>query len=90
MASGKPDIVLSGKEYFIDLNRISIREWRAMFDDKQDQALEDATLAKVCGLNTDEFLDIGREDWRALVAAIFRKAGQPLANPPSASASTSD
>lgn len=85
-----PDIVLNGKEYVIDLNRISIREWRSLFNDNQEQAAEDEILAKACGLNVDEFLDMGREDWRALVAAIFRKASQPLANPPSASASTSD
>ena len=90
MQPGEPDLVISGREIYIDLNLVTIREWRALFKKEQPQDVEDAVMARVCGLSLDEYLELGREDWRRLVGAVFAKATRPLEDPPSAGASTSD
>ncbi len=77
------------REITIDLHRISMREYRAIFDDGQLQRDEDATVAKACGLDVDEYLDLPQPDVRLLIDAFLLAATQPLRVPNSASASTS-
>ena len=49
------DITLAdGREITFDLGTLTVKEYRALFDPKQTQADEDATMAKVTGLSADE------------------------------------
>ncbi|MCG3143640.1 MAG: hypothetical protein LC124_00700 [Ignavibacteriales bacterium] len=76
------DVTLSdGREITFDLTRISLREYRAIFDNAQPQTEEDATLAKVCGMTVDEYLDLSYLEWRRLMTAFFEAARKPLASP---------
>ena len=82
MEATKPDVTLSdGREIVFDLNRISIREYRALFDREQSEGDEYATLAKAAGMTADEVGALGYEDWRRFGQAFFKKAREPLADP---------
>ena len=84
------DIILSdGREIVLDLNKISIKEYRALFDPDQPEEEEYAILAKVCNLKPENISALGYDDWRKLIRAFFDKARQPLADPNLPSASTS-
>ena len=86
-----PNITLAdGREITIDLSVITIREYRALFDKKQKQEDEDATLAKVVGLTVDELLDLSQPDYRRVTEAFFKAAREPLSDPNSVSESTSE
>ncbi len=88
---GVKAITLScGREITIDLHRITLREYRALFEQQQPQINEDTTIAKVCGLTVDEYLDLPQPDARVVVYELLQVAGAPLKNPNSQSASTSD
>lgn len=73
------DITLSdGREITFDLKALSLREYRALFDKKQPQKVEDETLAKVCGVEVDYYLDLPLEDSKRLVQAFVKKAREPV------------
>lgn len=65
----------------IDLNVVTIREYRALFDKAQPQDEEDAIIAKACGITVDELLDLSQPDYRRLVKRFFDAAREPLADP---------
>lgn len=83
------DITLSdGREITFDLDKITIRQYRALFDLKQSIADEDAIMKAVTGLSDDEYLDISIKDQKRLIKVFIKKAREPLADPNSAGAST--
>jgi hypothetical protein len=76
------DVTLSdGRELDINLNRITLREWRALFDTDQKPEDEDATLSKVVDLTVEEYQSLPYLDFRLVAQAIFTKAREPLASP---------
>ena len=79
----------NGKEIVIDLGRVSLREFRSIFDNGQPQADEDRIVAKACGLSLDEYLDLPQPVARRVIAEFMRAATQPLSVPNSPSVSTS-
>ena len=89
------DIILEGgaafgrKEITINLNAITLREYRALFDPKQKPDEEDALLSRVCGLTLEEYQTLPYLEWRKLTQKFFERARNPLADPNSASASIS-
>ena len=76
----KPDCVLSdGREVFIDLTKVTIAEWRTMFDKDSTTEEGDAILAKCAGLK-----DVGKlnvMDYKRVAAAMFKRFREPLADP---------
>ena len=76
------DLILSdGQEITFDLNKITIKEYREIFDPTETNEDSDRKLAKVCGMELDEVLSISYLDYRQLVNAFFRKCKEPLAVP---------
>lgn len=76
------DVTLQdGRIIALDLGRVSIREYRALFDTKQPQADEDATIAKAAGMSLDDFQSLSVPDWRRVVDAFFKAAREPLSDP---------
>jgi hypothetical protein len=65
----------------VDMSRITVREYRALFDKNQPQAEEDSTIAKACGLTVDELLDLSQPDYRRLAKRFFDAAREPLDDP---------
>lgn len=84
------DVTLhDGRELTVDLNQITIREYRTLFDRGQPQENEDALIAKCVGLSLDEYLSLSQPDYRLVGQAFLKRAREPLADPNSASASSS-
>lgn len=79
-----------GSKFTIDLTKITIAEWRTMWDYNKPDAERDGIISKVSGLTPAEVLALTFRDYQALCAAIREEAGKPLADPNSASASISD
>lgn len=78
----KPDITLSdGREIYMDLNAVTIKEWRAMFDKDQPEETGDEILGRVCHLTLDEIQALGALDFRRMSARMFEKFRTPLADP---------
>ena len=73
-------IELGGRTIEINLGAVSVREYRAMFDPKQPQADEDATMAKICGLTVAELTELSVLDYKRLYQEVFRVAREPLPN----------
>ena len=71
-----------GREVTPDLSLITIREYRAIFNPKQPQADEDATLAKVFGISVDELNDQNVPTFKRLFAAFLEAAKQPVEDDP--------
>lgn len=74
------DVVLSdGREIELDLYKITLAEYRSLFDKSQDQAVEDELMCRVSGMTVDELHQLAYPDWRKLTTAFFEKSRNPLA-----------
>lgn len=72
-----PDVILSdGREVVIDLNAISISEFRAMLKPDQPDEDEYRVIEKMTGLA--EVGKLGLQDYRKIISAFFEKAKQPV------------
>jgi hypothetical protein len=70
---------ISGKEIpEIDLRKITVSEWRALFSSTQPDHDGDKTMAKVSGITVDDIALLSLYDYRALFKAVIEKAGKPL------------
>jgi len=84
------DFTLSdGREINFNMNAMTLGEYEGLFDSKKTQQDDRAIIARVSGLEPEEFKELGFLDYRRLLAAFFAKARAPLDDPNSASASTS-
>jgi hypothetical protein len=82
MEPTKPDFVTkAGVEIVFDLDRITIKEYRTLFEDRQTDEAGDAIIAKCTGLTVDQVQSLGQNEWRRLVKAFFAKAREPLSDP---------
>lgn len=82
-----------GRKLEIDLYRISITEWRRLFDKDTERSEEDAIMGKVVGLSADEVGELSQPDYRLVMRTVLKKAGEPIGEDEeknSPSASTSD
>lgn len=72
------DITLEGgQEITFDLSRLTLREFRSLFDTRQKPEDEDVILSKVCGLTLEEYQALDYLSWRRLCAAFFERARNP-------------
>ena len=77
MEPTKSDVVLSdGREVTIDLNAISISEFRSMLKAEQSNEDEYRTLEKLTGLQG--ISELGLQDYRKLISAFFAKVKEPV------------
>lgn len=77
-------------EITIDLSKITLNEWRNFFNGGNTPEQDDAFVAKVAGMKPEQVGELLRDDWRRIIKAIAEKGREPLADPNSASPSTSD
>jgi hypothetical protein len=74
MQHTKTITLADGRELVIDLNKMTMPEWKALFDPKQPDADESSTLAKVAGMPLAEFELLGFADSKKLATAIVQFA----------------
>lgn len=89
-AESKADLTLeNGTPIKFNLSLMTISEYRALFDKKQDQTEEDVIMARVAGLALEDYRQLSYPDWRRLTKRFFEVAMRPIDDPNSRSASTS-
>jgi len=79
-----------GRELTIDLYRVTMAEWRSLFDPKQAQAEEDAIVARILGIEADALRSLPFPDFRKAMKAVLDVGSGPLDDPNSQSASIED
>lgn len=85
------DVTLSdGTEITIDLSKITLKDWVGILSPKESDIRTDKVLAKACQMEYKEFEKISFQDYKVILKAFFRKCNEPLKDPNSQSASTSD
>lgn len=76
------DITLStGQEITLDLNKITRREFKSLFDEDQQDTVIDELFARVAGIEPDDIGNMGYEDWRRFRETFWKKASRPLEDP---------
>lgn len=81
------DVTLSdGREITFDLNKITYREYRKIFDEKENEKESDEKIARVCGLSYEDYDSLPLLDHRRVFLAFFKKAAEPMSDPNSPSA----
>ncbi len=70
-----------GREIDFDLSKISIREYKALFDRDQSDEDEYATLAKVSGVKPGDVEEMPLDDWKRFYKTFITKATTPLEDP---------
>lgn len=76
------DLTLAdGREIDINLEAITIREYRELFSPKQSAEEETAILAKVSGMTPDEVESLSMLDYKRLLRELLAVARQPLVDP---------
>lgn len=75
------DVVLSGREITFDLEKMTIKEFRELFDPNQSDEKGDEIIARVSGMTADDISALSFVDYKKLSKAFFKKAKEPLADP---------
>jgi len=76
------DVKLSdGREVEFDLDKITISEYRSLFDITQADDEADKVYAKCCNLPAKEIGALSFPDFRRLTKGFFEKSREPLADP---------
>lgn len=76
------EVTLSTKETLtIDTNRVSIKEFRSLFDAQQPDDEEYAIIGKIIGKTGEQVSELGQLDYRRVLDAVIKAAGEPLPDP---------
>ena len=71
----------SGREVFIDLMKITDREWRAIFKADTSEKEEVKLICKVTDLEPKEYLGLKVPELKQLTETLLKLGLQPAANP---------
>ena len=73
------DITLSnGREITFDFSKLTLREYRQLFDKKQTPDEEDRIVSLVSGIPLEEYQDMTYLDWKRLLLAFFKRSREPV------------
>ena len=75
------DITIGGIEITVDLERITITEYRKFATGALLSADDDEILARVCGQPVEWVGKLSQPNFRRLVTAFFKSAREPLSDP---------
>lgn len=81
-------MILDGKEYTLDLMRISRRDFFTIFRPETTAEAQAEVVARAWGLTVDEFMDLPYPHSFALNVEFIKSAKNPLESPNSVSGST--
>ena len=79
-----------GRELKVDVSTLTMREWRGFWDVKVTDEESDLVLSRLTGLEASDIPDMLRDDYRLVLQTVTSLSNKPLADPNSASASTTD
>ena len=69
-------------EFVFDFDKITITEYRRLFEKETPQSEEDETVAKTLGISGDELRKFSQAKYRRLVKAFFKAATAPVEENP--------
>jgi hypothetical protein len=69
-----------GREIEFDLSKMSIAEYRSLFDPEKKADDGDEIIAKVTGLTDKEIGELPYPEYKKVAMAFFRKAAEPNPN----------
>lgn len=76
------DVTLSdGREIEFDLSKLTIKEYRSLFDPSQPEEDEYGILGRVSGLSAEEIEELPLLEWKRFYGGFLKKAREPLADP---------
>ncbi len=70
-----------GREFDIDLNKVSIKEWRELLNPEQSHEDEYALLAKIVDWKVEDIANLGYLDFKRLGNKVAEKASNPVSDP---------
>jgi hypothetical protein len=68
-------------EFTIDLASVTISDYRKLGKSSMGDVSGDEILARAAGLSVDQVQALTYDDYRRLLRAFFKRAGEPLADP---------
>jgi len=80
----------NGREIKVDLSKITIAQWRFMWDFRSDNDESDKILGGCVGMTVKEVQALLYEDFKRLTKAVIEASKNPLDDENLAEASTSD
>lgn len=84
------EVKLRNKTVTVDISSLTVSEWRQFISPTGTVKQENDVVTKCTGLTSEEIGKLNlREEFQPLVQAIIRASREPLANPNSQGASTS-
>ena len=76
------DVTLSDeRQITLDLSKMTIREYRGMFDAQEDTDKSDAVLARVAGMTLEELQSLPYPDYRKIAKKFFARCREPESDP---------
>ena len=76
------DFTLSdGRDVDIDLSKLTIKEWKSLFNPAQPDEDEFALIARVTGWEVKEIENILQPDYQKLMVALYARAQNPVSDP---------
>lgn len=75
------EIKLEHETLTLNLNAVSIKEYRSLFDSNQPEDNEFAIIGKAIGKTGEEVSELGQVDYRRVLEAVLKAAREPLADP---------
>ena len=79
-----------GTEITFDLSKITYGQYLGLFDQKESDERSDKTIARVAGMDFKELKNLNLLEYKRLVKALFEKFKEPLSDPNSPSAPSSE
>ncbi len=70
-----------GREIDIDMNQLTIKEWRSMRNPAQSVEEEFGLVAKLTGWKVEDIEKIKQPDYRLLMVAMVAKSLNPVSDP---------
>lgn len=75
------EIKLEHETLTLNLNAVSIKEFRSLFDASQPDDNEFAVIGKAIGKTAEQVSELGQVDYRRVLEALLKAAREPLADP---------
>jgi hypothetical protein len=70
-----------GREVAIDLGKITIKEWKSLFNPAQPDEDEFALISRITGLSVDDVENMKQPDYRLLMVELVARSLNPVSDP---------
>lgn len=74
-------VLPNGKEVTFDLDKMSKREFKSLFDKTTPDDQSDEIIARVSGMTLDTLQGLPLNSYRRVVAGFFAKCREPIVDP---------